>query len=115
MPQQIADQALAIINDPKLGEKIVTSIKSQSAQFNWKDTGNRLVDVFMEVTSRPPVRTVGIFGEDRRVVMSMALHMPKQPGKFVMSGQKHPLLKRIISKDGSRRQAFLRRVIHKMR
>jgi hypothetical protein len=80
----------------------------------------------MEVTSRPPVRTVGILGEDRRVVTSMAItndavlkepdfHVPKQPGKFVSSGQKFPLLKRIISKDGSRRQAFLRRVINKMR
>ena len=126
LPQQIADQAMAIINDPKLGEKIVTSIRNQSAQFNWKDTGSRLVDVFTEVISRPPVRTVGILGEDRRVVTSMAItndavlkepdfHVPKQPGKIVQSGKSFPLLKKVISKNGSRRQAFLRRVINKMR
>ena len=126
LPQQIADQALAIINDPKLGEKIVISIKSQIAQFNWKDTGDRLVDVFMEVTSRPPLRTVGILGEDRRVATYLAItndavlkepdfQLPKQPGKFVSYGKKFPLLKRIVSKDGSRRQAFLRREINKMR
>ena len=126
LPQQIADQAMAIINDPKLGEKIVTSIRNQRAQFNWKDTGSRLVDVFTEVISRPPVRTVGILGEDRRVVTSMAItndavlkesdfHIPKQPGKIVQSGKSFPLLKKVISKNGSRRQAFLRRVINKMR
>ena len=126
LPQQIADQAMAIINDPKLGEKIVTSIRSQSAKFNWKDTGSRLVDVFTEVISRPPVRTVGILGEDRRVVTSLAItddavlvtpkaRGPKGPGKIVKSGSSFPLIKRIISKDGSRRQAFLRRMINKMR
>ena len=126
LPQQIADQAMAIINDPKLGEKIVTSIRNQSAQFNWKDTGSRLVDVFTEVISRPPVRTVGILGEDRRVVTSMAItndavlkepdfHVPKQPGKIVQSGKSFPLLKKVISKNGSRRQAFLRRMINKTR
>lgn len=126
LPQQIADQAMAIINDPKLGEKIVTSIRNQSAQFNWKDTGSRLVDVFTEVISRPPVRTVGILGEDRRVVTSMAItndailkepdfHVPKQPGKIVQSGKSFPLLKKVISKNESRRQAFLRRMINKTR
>jgi glycosyltransferase involved in cell wall biosynthesis len=126
LPQQIADQAMAIINDPKLGEKIVTSIRSQSAKFNWKDTGSRLVDVFTEVISRPPVRTVGILGEDRRVVTSLAITddavlvtpkalWPKGPGKIVKSGSSFPLIKRIISKDGSRRQKFLRRMINKMR
>ena len=126
LPQQIADQAMAIINDPKLGEKIVTSIRSQSAQFNWKDTGSRLVDVFTEVISRPPVRTVGILGEDRRVVTSLAITDdavlvtpkvagPKGPGKIVKSGSSFPLVKKIISKDGSRRQAFLRRMINKLR
>jgi glycosyltransferase involved in cell wall biosynthesis/GT2 family glycosyltransferase len=126
LPQQIADQAMAIINDPKLGEKIVTSIRSQSAKFNWKDTGSRLVDVFTEVISRPPVRTVGILGEDRRVVTSLAITDdavlvtpkalgPKGPGKIVKSGSSFPLIKRIISKDGSRRQKFLRRMINKMR
>jgi len=126
LPQQIADQAMAIINDPKLGEKIVISIRNQSAQFNWKDTGSRLVDVFTEVIARPPVRTVGILGEDRRVVTSMAItddavlktpvvHVPRRPGKLVNSGKSFPLIKKIISKDGSRRQAFLRRMINKMR
>ncbi len=111
------DLTWRVLNEPAFGKELVEKIKDWGTRFTWDDTTARLVGLFNDVTTRRPSLTLSVVGER---LNSLDLHVrraepaPDQPRRQSIGGR-HPILKRIVSPDGSHRQRLVRKSINRLR
>lgn len=122
-PAELAQQILDLLEDEHQRQMIVDRMKKTSEQFSAESTTDLLVEMFLDMTSRPPKRISAIIGEDSSVLSSEGgqaslysdLTRASEPGFIVKLGWRLVRLKRLISPNGSRRQNAVRTVSNKVR
>jgi GT2 family glycosyltransferase len=122
-PAELAEQILDLLENESQRQMIVDRIKKNSEQFSAESTSDQLVELFLDMTSRPPKRVAAIFGEDTSLLSSeggRASLFPEEtrsiePGFIVKLGWRLRRVKRLVSPDGSRRQTVVRTVSNKTR
>jgi hypothetical protein len=122
-PSDFATQILGLLSDDVERARIVTRISESGKQYTAENTSNLLVEMFLDMTSRPPKKTVAIIGED--ILFSswvpglLPVSAPREyvvaPGILVRIGWKFTKVKQILSPDGSRRQLLIRKTSNRIR
>jgi hypothetical protein len=122
-PSHFATQILGLLSDDAERARIVTRISESGKQYTAENTSNLLVEMFLDMTSRPPKKTVAIIGED--ILFSswvpglLPVSAPREyvvsPGVLVRIGWKFTKVKQILSPDGSRRQLMIRKSSNRIR
>jgi len=111
------DLAWRVLQDDALGEQMVHTVRSGGAQFTWERTTDLLLELIQEMTTRRPSISLSVVGER---LNALDLHVREvraadsSPGAPSL-GQRHPMVKRVFSPEGSRRQRAARRLINKLR
>lgn len=122
-PSDLAKQILELINDEAERKRIAYRINEAGKAFSASHTTDLLVDLFLDMTSRPPKRVAAVLGEDIPIsswlesysTFSVNESHGAQPGFLVRLGWKMGRLKRLTSPDGSRRQKMIRLFSNKLR
>lgn len=121
----LADLIERLLQDGDERRRIVDSISKRSQDFTARSTADLLVHLFDRVTRHAPRRTAAIVDERGELTTWNPLLVPIlerlrrertiEPGGFVNLGKKVPILKRLVSPPGSRRQAVIRRTANRVR
>ena len=119
----LVDQINELLADENARQHIVKRILEHGKQFSAEATSRYLVEMFLDMTSRPPKRTVAIRGEDVAftawvdgiVPLSEASPYVVSPGFIVRLGWKMATIKNVVSPDESKRQDFIRKSSNRIR
>jgi len=114
------DLAWNVINDRAAAHDMVETIRSGGGRFTWDATIHHLLELFDDVTRRRPSIELAVIGERSNALELHSSQSGERSGTVVplrrdSLGKRHPLLKRIFSPEGSRRQRLARRAINKLR
>jgi hypothetical protein len=115
-----AKQIIDLLDDKAERDRIVDRICETGKNYDAKATTDLLVEMFLDMTSRPPKRVAAIMGEDVDVSTWVdefvkEHNQPAQPGRAVQLGWKLKWLKRIVSPNESRRQRMIRSLFNRFR
>jgi len=122
--ESMAEIADRLLSDDELRLSVVSSLVQRGSEFSAQKTTDLLVELFLEMTKSVPNRLVAINGENDRLVsldpeLAMYVKINKKGvvalGGIVKLGWKVPIIKRIVSPNGSRRQKFIRRAANSLR
>ena len=122
-PSDFATQILSLLSDDAERARIVARISECGQIYTAEATSNLLIEMFLDMTSRPPKRTAAIIGEDIHfsswVPGLLSVSAPRDyvvtPGILVRIGWKFTKVKQILSPDGSRRQQAIRKSSNRIR
>jgi GT2 family glycosyltransferase len=122
-PGDFATQILGLLSDDSERARIVMRISECGKQYTAEATSNLLVEMFFDMTSRPPKRTAAIIGEDSLfsswVPGLSPVSTPKEyvvtPGVLVRIGWRFSRVKHFLSPDDSRRQLMIRKSSNRIR
>jgi hypothetical protein len=98
----------------------VARISETGKTYTAEATSDLLVEMFLDMTSRPPKRIAAIIGEDVEIsswipgLSTAAVHIVS-PNVLVRIGWKFARTKRILSPDGSIRQIAIRKAFNRGR
>lgn len=118
---ELADLIESLLDDESKRNEIVSSLQSRALDFTSERTTDLLVDLFTETMRVPPNRTRTIVGENLREISWRSYFAVDgqetfiTPGGIVKLGWRIPIIKRLVSPDGSRRQAFIRKTANRFR
>jgi GT2 family glycosyltransferase len=118
-----ATQIIGLLSDDAERVRIVTRISESGKKFTAEATSDLLVEMFLDMTSRPPKRTAAIIGEDIHfsswVPGLLPVSAPREyvvtPGILVRIGWKFSRVKQFLSPNGSRRQLMIRKSSNRIR
>jgi hypothetical protein len=118
-----ATQIIGLLSDDAERVRIVTRISESGKKFTAEATSDLLVEMFLDMTSRPPKRTAAIIGEDIHfsswVPGLLPVSAPREyvvtPGFLVRIGWKFSRVKQFLSPTGSRRQLMIRKSSNRIR
>jgi glycosyltransferase involved in cell wall biosynthesis len=119
-PSEFATQILSLLSDDAERARIVARISETGKTYTAEATSDLLVEMFLDMTSRPPKRIAAIIGEDVEIsswipgLSTAAVHIVS-PNVLVRIGWKFARTKRILSPDGSRRQIAIRKAFNRGR
>ena len=118
---ELADQIENFLEDESLRSRVVDALIARGREYSSERTTDLLVDLFLDTMRTPPKRTRSIIGGDQ-LEIGWRSHFSKdsrknavRPGNIVKLGWKIPVIKRVISPEGSRRQAYIRKTANKFR
>lgn len=124
-PESLASTIEHLLRDDNERRRIVEALTRRAKYFSAESTAALLVHLFERVTRHPPRRTAAIIDERGEltswnprlipVLDRMRTERTIEPGGFVNLGKKIPALKRVVSPEGSRRQAAIRSLINRVR
>lgn len=115
-----AKQIIDLLDDKAERDRIVDRICETGKNYDARATTDLLVEMFLDMTSRPPKRVAAIMGEDVDVStwvdeFAKEHNQPTQPGRAVQLGWKLKWIKRIVSPNESRRQRMIRSLFNRFR
>jgi hypothetical protein len=122
-PSEFATQILTLLSDDAERARIVSRISEAGKIYTAEATSDLLVEMFLDMTSRPPKRTAAIVGEDIHFSswipglspVSVPINRVVPPGILVRIGWKFGKVKRMISPEGSLRQKAIRKFSNRIR
>jgi GT2 family glycosyltransferase len=122
-PSEFATQILTLLSDDAERARIVSRISETGKIYTAEATSDLLVEMFLDMTSRPPKRTAAIVGEDIHFSswipglspISVPINRVVPPGILVRIGWKFGKAKRMISPEGSLRQEAIRKFSNRIR
>jgi GT2 family glycosyltransferase len=111
-----ADAAWALLHDTETAAFVVGALQERARDFTWPRTADRLLELFAEALRRPRGRVQVIEGEGHVPVGLAARSLrfgvrTNRLDRLVEVVTSRPGLKRMLSPNGSRRQAAARSVI----
>lgn len=124
-PETLADRIESLVGDPAARARMVEALTNRAKTFTAASTADLLVELFDRTMRRAPRRTVAI-GDERgdlvswnprlaRILDRLRKERTVDPGSLVKLGGRVPALKRIVSPDGSKRQAAIRASANRVR
>lgn len=119
---EATDIFMSMVSNGDLRSRVVTALKDAGESFTAERTTNLLMELFVDMMRQPPTRVVAVLAEDSRVpawqaslVSSHVAERVVPPGVLVRLGWKLRSVKSLISPDGSKRQAWIRRRANRIR
>ena len=119
---EATDKFMAMVSDVDLRTHVVTALRDAGESFTAERTTNLLMELFIDMMRQPPTRVAAVLAEDSLVpawhaslVSSRVAERVVPPGVLVRLGWKMRSVKSLVSPDGSRRQAWIRRRANRLR